>query len=229
MSVVRVIAGMVVSLLVAACDSTSQTSENTRLTSASVVSTTAATIVPSVMPLDPSGCPVDDAAVCATAIEVADAFAAGDAARLRELSRVDRIVCSDVRVEYFPGCATNDTLEGHGLSGPDLIVEVVDSERYLDWLTATTTAVGSGAVRVVGIGTCGPDQPGRRTYHVAWTAARRLDDRPAERMLGSFELTFDDDWRIALSYVGSLTDWQAAQPDPLHEAFCEAGRSPWRN
>jgi hypothetical protein len=80
----------------------------------------------------------------------------------------------------------------------------------------------------VGIGTCGPNELGRRTYHVAWTAALRDGATPAERMLGSFELTFVDDWRIALSYVGSLTDWEAAQSDPLEEAFCAAGRSPWQ-
>jgi hypothetical protein len=241
MSFVRVIAGVVVSLLmVAACASDDDVTEPTSSTAASTVAaTTPVTMTPvttTPLMLDPSGCPVRDAAFCATAVEVADALAAGDAERLLELSRVDRIECAEVVVEYFPGCATSDVVEGHGLSGPDLIVDLVDRDLYMDWLVAMTTGVdasftddlGDGAVQLVGIGTCGPDQPGRRTYHVAWTAALRVDGTSAERMLGSFELTFADDWRIVLSYVGSFTDWNAAQPDPLDEAFCAAGRSPWR-
>jgi hypothetical protein len=244
MSFVRVIAGIVVALLVvAACASApdDEETEATSLTTASSgVATTLATTLASgatgTMSLDPSGCPVGDAAFCATAVEVVDALAAGDVDRLLELSRFDRVECADVVVEYFPGCATDDVVEGHGLSGPDLLVDLVDRDRYTDWLVAMTTGVdvsfadqlGDGAVQVVGIGTCGPNEPGRRTYHVAWTAALRDGATPAERMLGSFELTFVDDWRIALSYVGSLTDWEAAQSDPLEEAFCAAGRSPWQ-
>jgi hypothetical protein len=86
--------------------------------------------------------------------------------------------------------------------------------------------VGSGDVRVLGVGTCGPDIPGRRTYHLAWTVAAS-DAGPPERLLGSFELTFEEDWRIALWYLGPLDAWGAEQPDPLELAFCEAGRSPW--
>jgi len=61
---------------------------------------------------------------------------------------------------------------------------------------------------------------------------------PAERLLGSFELTFEDDWRIALWYLGPLDEWELwylgpldewelEKPDPLELAFCEAGRTPW--
>jgi hypothetical protein len=241
MSFVRAIAGVVVSLLVvASCASDDDVTEPTSSTTASTVeattpATTTSATTTTVM-LDTSRCPVRDAAFCATAVDVADALAAGDAGRLLELSRVDRIECADVEVEYFPGCSTNDVVEGHGLSGPDFIVDLVDRDRYMDWLVTTTTGIdasftddlGDGAVQLVGIGTCGPDQPGRRTYHVAWTAAIRVGDTPADRMLGSFELTFADDWRIVLSYIGSLTAWEAAQPEPLDEAFCAAGRSPWR-
>ncbi len=186
--------------------------------------------------LAPAGCPVRDESLCGTAIEIVEALVAGNAAALYDLSRVDRIDCVDMNVEYVPGCATADVLEGHGLSDASLIVDIVDDEAYRSWLTAVTTALdpdfaddqGSGAVEVIGIGTCGPDEPGRRTYHVAWTAGLESDENVSERVLGSFELTFVDDWRIALSYVDTLADWEAAQSDPFADAFCEAGRSPWR-
>jgi hypothetical protein len=127
-------------------------------------------------------------------------------------------------------------LEGYALSGPDFSVEVVDAARYRAQLDAVMSSLdtsfaddlGGGEVRVVGVGTCGPDVPGRRTYHVAWTAAASEGAAPAERFLGSFELTFEDDWRIALWYLGPLAEWEVEQPDPLALAFCEAGRTPWQ-
>lgn len=194
---------------------------------------------PSVGPIEPptygaATCPVSDDAFCETAVEVIRALQVGDAARLFELSREDRLVCAELNTEYFPGCERDDVLEGYGLSGPDFTVDVVDAARYRARLETVVGSldpsfaddVGSGAVRIVGVGTCGPDIPGRRTYHLAWTAAAG-EGGPAERVLGSFELTFDDEWRIALWYLGPLDEWEAEQPDPLELAFCEAGRSPW--
>lgn len=232
--------------MLVACSSSDDTSERAA-DSAATTTAASATTVPTTVPattappssaqgLDVAGCPVSDEVFCATAVEVVDALAAGDAAALVGLSRVDRIECADMNVAYVPGCATAAVLEGHGLSDASLVVDVVGDRAYQDWLTALTANLdvayeddlGTGAVEVIGIGTCGPDEPGRRTYHVAWTAGLRVDDASAERVLGSFELTFVDDWRIALSYLGSLEDWEAAQPAPLDDAFCEAGRSPWR-
>ncbi len=126
-------------------------------------------------------------------------------------------------------------LRGHALSGPDFVVEVVDEEGYREQLQAITSNVdpsysdelGDGALRVIGVGTCGPDIPGRRTYHLAWTAAVSETGAPAERILGSFELTFADEWKIALWYLGPLEEWEIEQPEPLELAFCEAGRTPW--
>ncbi|HEY7754766.1 MAG TPA: hypothetical protein VID69_00910 [Actinomycetota bacterium] len=182
-----------------------------------------------------SGCPVADEAFCETAVQVIGALQAGDADRIFELSREDRLVCAEVATEYFPGCETADVLEGHGLSGPDFTVEVVDEavyrarlEEVLGGLDASfDDELGGGDVRVVGVGTCGPDIPGRRTYHLAWTAGSSEDGSAPERILGSFELTFEDDWRIALWYLGPLEEWEVEQPDPLELAFCEAGLTPW--
>jgi hypothetical protein len=47
--------------------------------------------------------------------------------------------------------------------------------------------------------------------------------------VGSFELTFRDDWRIALSYLDTLERWKEADQDPFTDSFCEAGRNPWHN
>jgi hypothetical protein len=185
---------------------------------------------------DASGCPVDDEAFCATAFDAIEALQAGDAAQLFALSREDRLVCARVNQEYFPGCETQDVLVGHGSSGATFVVEVLDEEAYRAQLEAIVTNVdptfadelGDGSVRVIGVGTCGPDVPSRRTYHLAWTAAVGEGGAPAERLLGSFEFLFkDDDWRIALWYLDPLEEWEAEQPDPLELAFCEAGRTPW--
>jgi hypothetical protein len=182
------------------------------------------------------GCPVADERFCGAAVDVATALGKGDAGELFDLSRADTIECSEVAREYFPGCRTDTTvLEGYGLSGATFIVEVVSGDRYRRQLDAIVDGVdpafsdelGDGAPRVLGVGTCGPDIPGRRTYHLAWTAAVSEGGAPAERLLGSFELTFEDDWRIALWYLDTLEAWEAEQTDPLTQAFCEAGRTPW--
>ncbi len=152
------------------------------------------------------------------------------------MSRKDRLVCAELAVEYFPGCETRDVLQGYGLRGSNFIVELVDDDGYRDQLEAISSNVdpsfvddlGGGEARVLGVGTCGPDIPGRRTYHLAWTAAVSEAGAPAERVLGSFELTFArNEWRIALWYLGPLAEWEVDQPDPLELAFCEAGMTPW--
>jgi len=182
-----------------------------------------------------SSCPVADEAFCATATEVIEALQSADVGRLFALSQEDRLVCAELAVEYFPACETDDVLVGHALSGPDFLVEVVDEDGYRRQLEAITSHIdpsysddlGDGGVRVIGVGTCGPDVPGRRTYHLAWTAAVSEAGAPAVRLLGSFEFTFEDDWRIALWYLGPLEEWELEQPDPLELAFCEAGGTPW--
>jgi hypothetical protein len=183
-----------------------------------------------------SGCPVDDDAFCETAVDAIEALQRADVERLFRLSREDRLVCAKLNRQYFPGCETQDVLVGHGSSGANFVVEVLDDEAYRRQLEAIVTnvdpafsdEVGDGSVRVVGVGTCGPDVPGRRTYHLAWTAAVSEDGAPAERVLGSFEFLFGDgEWRIVLWYLSPLDEWEAGQPDPLELAFCEAGGGPW--
>jgi hypothetical protein len=184
----------------------------------------------------PAACPVPDEAFCATATEAAVAVSRRDARQLMALSRSDSIRCADVAPEYFPGCQTDDVLEGYGLSGADFTVELVDEEAYLDALKGLTGGradsfvdeIGDAQLQIVGVGTCGPDEPTRRTYHLAFTTALVGAGGTAERVVGSFEFAFrDGQWRIVLMYLDTLERWQAEQADPLHEAFCAAGRSPW--
>jgi hypothetical protein len=80
---------------------------------------------------------------------------------------------------------------------------------------------------VIGVGTCGPDIPRRRTYHLAWTAA--IDDgNGAEPHLASFEVGFDGkDWKVILRYLDALEAWEEEHPDPMALSFCEAGLHPW--
>ena len=46
-------------------------------------------------------------------------------------------------------------------------------------------------------------------------------------MLGSFEFTSDNDWRIALTNLDVLERWEAEHANPLEDSFCEAGRNSW--
>jgi hypothetical protein len=186
--------------------------------------------------LDPSDCPVDDEAFCGTALDVATALSHRDGRSLLLLSRSTTIDCAEVAREYFPACASEDILKGYGISGATFLVEVLERQAYGQQLEAVIGAIdpsymdelGDGSAQVLGVGTCGPDIPGRRTYHLAWTAAATESDRAAERLLGSFELTFEDgEWRIALWYLDALERWEAEQTDPLTDAFCEAGLHPW--
>jgi hypothetical protein len=188
------------------------------------------------VPLDPSGCPVDDDAFCGTASDVAAALSGRETGTLFALSRSGTIDCAEVAREYFPACASDDVLQGYGVSGANFLVEVLGRRAYRRQLEAFIGGIdpsyadelGSGAVQILGVGTCGPDIPGRRTYHLTWTAAAAEAGAAAERLLGSFELTFDDEeWRIALWYLDTLELWDAEQSDPLTSAFCEAGLHPW--
>ena len=235
----RRVASVLTAFLLAACGSDGDPGSGATASATGDTSSSPAPTGPSPtgpLAYDASGCPVDDEDFCATAVDTIDALQAADAERLFALSREDRLVCAKVTQEYFPGCETDDVLVGHGSSGANFIVEVLDEQAYRGQLEAVMTnmdpgfsdELGDGTVRVVGVGTCGPDIPTRRTYHLAWTTAVSEGGAPAERVLGSFEFLFKDgEWRIGLWYLSPLEEWEAEQPDPLELAFCEAGRTPW--
>ena len=176
-----------------------------------------------------------DDAFCDTATQIGRALLERDAAALLRLSRADTIECARVERQYFPGCADADVLTGHGLSSADFIVDVLPRSAYAQRLDevisgidpAFTDELGGGSATVIGVGTCGPDIPRRRTYHLAWTAAIDEGDG-AERHLASFEVGFDgEDWKVILWYLDPLEAWEEEHPDPMALSFCEAGLHPW--
>ena len=124
--------------------------------------------------VDSSGCPVEDESV-ASSHGSGQRARAGDDEALLGLSRVDTIVCDDVAPEYFPECETGAVFYGYGISDPYFVVNLVDENAYADHLDTITGRVdpsfsdefGDGRPRIIGVGTCGPDIPGRRTYHLA--------------------------------------------------------------
>lgn len=226
----RLVATVVVGLMLVGCMSADRSPGTSR-------SATTTPSPPQAGPLryEVTACPIPDEAFCGTAAAVIEALQAADSDRLFALSRDDRFVCAKLAAEFFPTCDERDSLEGYVLSGPNFLVEVVGDRAYREQLDAIVSnldpsfsdELGNGDVRVLGVGTCGPDVPNRRTYHLAWTAAVREAVAPAARVLGSFEFTFVEDLRIGLWYRGPLDEWEREQTDPLELAFCEAGRTPW--
>jgi hypothetical protein len=178
---------------------------------------------------------VSDEAFCDTATSIGRALIDGEATALLQLSRSGTIECARVARQYFPGCADADVLAGYGLSDAGFIVDVVPRSAYAQRLDAVisgidpafTDELGGGSATVIGVGTCGPDIPRRRTYHLAWTAAIDEGDG-AERHLASFEVGFDGEgWKVILWYLDPLEAWEDQHADPMALSFCEAGLHPW--
>ncbi|MGH2636156.1 MAG: hypothetical protein ACRDHU_08435, partial [Actinomycetota bacterium] len=181
------------------------------------------------------GCPVDDEAFCARAAEAARALVAGDAAALLELSRPERFECTDVDVEFFPACETSSVLEGYPLTDARFAIEVLDRSAYRRQLDAILSSIeasysdeqGDGSPTILGVGTCGPPDPERRSYHLVWTAAASEGGSEPERLLGSFEFTYDHDWAIALWFLDTVDGWGQVYTDPFAEIGCAGAADPW--
>jgi hypothetical protein len=186
---------------------------------------------------DRAGCPVGDDDACRAARGVIDALRAGDPDAVLRLTREMTVDCTKVDRRFFQACATNTSLRGYQLTASVFSIEVLSREVYRDRLAAILANVdtafqdehGSGEIRSIGIGTCGPNVPDRRSYHVAWTAAVRGTDRQSERIVASFELTFAEDWRVALWFADTLRAWERAGASPMTNGFCQAGQHPWRS
>jgi hypothetical protein len=130
---------MALVLAAAACSPADDESASTAQGTTSTAGTTTTARPPDV--LDPCGCPIRDEAFCSVATDAANALAARDRSRPLELSRPDTINCAEVAREYFPGCRSEEVLGGYGLSGPDLLVELVTDDVYADHLDAITSNV----------------------------------------------------------------------------------------
>ncbi len=184
---------------------------------------------PSVRPtFDRNGCPVTDPGACALAVEVATALVLSDAGHLTALSRTSEFVCDEVADLPLPACTPGAVLTGHPLIDSQPVIEVLDSAAYAAHNETVLGNVdpsfvdehGDGAVRVIGVGTCGPDVPERRSYHVAYTAGVN-DGSDVERLVGSYELNLlDGEWLIGTAFLDSYDAWLDAYQDPLREHGC---------
>lgn len=194
----------------------------------------APSVVGSLGPFLAAECAIADKAFCAPAAAVAEAIVSGDTAAIVEHSRPDVFRCDELDTAIFTDCTSTEVLEGHpiGTAGGNILVYAAPD--YGDELVALTAAVdpafrddaGSGGSRVLGTSECGPDDPTRRSYYVAWTAALAEGAGDAERVVGLYEFTFRDDaWMIGILYLDTITAWEVNVPDPLRDVAC--GVTPW--
>jgi hypothetical protein len=71
-------------------------------------------------------------------------------------------------------------------------------------------------LEVRGVGTCGPDVPENRSYHLSFSA-----DRGGEPWLGSLEFVFREGaWWIGVFYVDTVQAWRKEYADPVEEMAC---------
>lgn len=184
----------------------------------------------------PSGCPVDDAALCERAVAAADALVAGDVDRLVELSRLEPFACDELPPDLFPDCAPGQALEGHAFSTSEPRIRILQPQEYRSRLAGLLERVdpdysderGSGELQVRGVGTCGPDDPAGRSYHLAFTAGLTEEGEESRRWLGSLELVSrEGEWVVGLLLVDSVEAWGRELADPFAETACGNVR-PWR-
>src|SRR5688572_14124596 len=194
----RLLAVTVLIVALAACGGATGPSSESPVTippSASPPASPLPSDVGSVGPFSSAGCPESEAAFCAPAAALAEAIVAGDTPAIVGLSRPDVFRCEDLDTSIFTGCQSTDVLEGHPIGKAGGSIEVVPASAYRGRLDATQATIdpsfsddaGTGEARVLGTSACGPDDPARRSYYVAWTAAARAGSGDTERVIGLYE------------------------------------------
>ena len=182
-----------------------------------------------------SGCPVDDADACDRLAMAARALTQADATALAGLSRPDRFECDDVPAEIFPACAAGGVLRGHAVASSAPVFEVLAPAAYRSQLEAILGSVdpsftddhGTGSIEVLGVGTCGPEELARRSYHLGMTMAVAESGAPPERLLGSFEFVHREGrWWIGVWYLDTLEALTRSSPDPFTTIAC-GNMLPW--
>lgn len=176
-----------------------------------------------------SGCPIDDVAACEALGQAARSLLAADVAALARLSRPDRFECEAIPADLFPACAEGGVLRGHPVASSIPVFEVLSRDAYRSRLRAILGNVdptfadehGSGAVEVLGVGTCGPADLASRSCHLGVTAAAPDDGGRPERLLGSLEFVHRDRrWWIGAWYLDTLAAWEQASQDPFSTIAC---------
>ena len=159
-----------------------------------------------------AACPVDDAALCGRAAAAASALDAGDVDRLVELSYSDEFRCDELPAELFPDCAPGKVLEGHAFTDGQGEIRILAEARY----RAELDRLGEAAV--LGLGTCGPEDPDRRSYHLAFEGMHRLGSLELVRREGA--------WSVGMLLVDSESGWKRQFDDPRAELAC-GNVQPW--
>ena len=159
-----------------------------------------------------AACPVDDAALCGRAAAAAGALDAGDVDRLVELSYADEFRCDELPAELFPDCEPGAVLEGHAFTDGQGEIRILTEAGYRAELGRL------GEATVLGVGTCGPDDPDRRSYHLAFEGDERL---------GSLELVRREDaWSVGMLFADTEAGWTKQFDDPRAELAC-GNVQPW--
>jgi hypothetical protein len=194
-----------------------------------------ATTAPAPTALAGSGCPVTDEEFCARALVVANGLLAADAAAMREVTAAETFECDELPADMVPACRPGLVLTGLGVYAVASKIGVVPDARQ--WLAGLVGRInpgyaddrGPGRPVVLGVGTCGPDDPERRSYHVAFTVALRGPaGEPAQRWLGSFEFVRRAGrWVVPLVYLDTVDAWRQEHRDPFRDLACGNVR-PWR-
>lgn len=180
-----------------------------------------------------AACSGDDPATGPTADPSGPAGASS--AAILERSRSERFDCQEVEPDFFPGCGSANVLEGYALTSSAPFIEVLDVKAYGTQLEEILGGVdasfsddrGDGAMTILGVGTCGTADLASRSYHLVWTAGVSEEGRTPERLIGSFELTYDDGWAIGLWFLDTAEAWTEVYADPFAEVGCGGGSSPW--
>jgi hypothetical protein len=106
-------------------------------------------------------------------------------------------------------------LTGYGRFSVAGKIEVIPAAAYEEWLGGW---LGPDAVSVLGVGTCGPADPTRRSYHLAFATGDRL---------GSLEFVLRAErWSIGLLYLDTVAEWSKEHDDPRRDIACGNIR-PW--
>jgi hypothetical protein len=183
------------------------------------------------------GCPVDDAEFCGRAVAAANALLGGDPAGVLAVSAVETFTCDDLPAGIVPACRPGRVLTGHGVFAVASRISVVSAADYRQWLDDLFGRVsagyaddrGPGRFVILGVGTCGPPDPDRRSYHLAFTVALTGPaGEPARRWLGSLEFVRRAGaWVTALMYLDTVDEWRREHGDPFRETACGNVRA-WR-
>jgi hypothetical protein len=220
---------LLVGLLLAACGAGSAPVPAAGQTTTSPATTPTAP-APRLTHFAASGCPVRDTDFCERAARAANALVTGDVVALMTLAGLEEFDCAQLPAGMVSNCRPGRTLRGVAAFTVETKMTVypvaIFQQRVADWLARTDTAYtderGTGEVTVYGVGTCGPDDPQRRSYHLAFAAAQRGDAGAAtERWLGSLEFVLRGDvWVFTLMYLDTVAHWRTEYADPFGQAAC---------